>query len=496
MVEKIRFGGEWTPKKIVAAVLFGAIIVVFAFWGKQSGMGSDAGAVAATVNNTAITLSQYHRSAEAQDEEYRSRMDSLPEAAKNKIRTDLHRKVLRDLVVEEVIYQAAQNHGVVASDAQVKDQILQIPWLQENGRFLGDRYRQFLQSRNMSAEEFERIIRKEIVNQKVQELFAGSAAPSREEMRLNRLLANQKLSLHYVEVTHDEIKKMGNISDQEVAAYVPAHKSDIEAFYKENKIDFTQPEKYRARDILIRVDQKRSDADAAKLAAEIRKEVTAKNFAAVAAKKSEDPGSKAKGGDLGEIARGSMLPEFETAALALQPGQISAPVKAEGGYHLILLESKTPGGTLPLEKAEATVARRLIARSKEGEIVNKLRETVEKGDRKDIDSQFSRAGLKWQDTGEFDLTSNNVPKLGDAKDVMSAVIKQGPKGGLVHQLLPFQGGFLVVDAAPWKQLPDTSPEVEGMDRMMAYRKAQGLYDSWIEQVEGQASIQVNNQLIR
>jgi hypothetical protein len=35
-----------------------------------------------------------------------------------------------------------------------------------------------------------------------------------------------------------------------------------------------------------------------------------------------------------------------------------------------------------------------------------------------------------------------------------------------------------------------------MDRMMAYRKAQGLYDSWIEQVEGQASIQVNNQLIR
>ncbi len=67
-----------------------------------------------------------------------------------------------------------------------------------------------------------------------------------------------------------------------------------------------------------------------------------KKFAAVAAKFSQDPGSAAKGGDLGWFGQGQMVPEFETAAFALKPGETTRqPVRSRFGYHIIkLLERK------------------------------------------------------------------------------------------------------------------------------------------------------------
>lgn len=59
------------------------------------------------------------------------------------------------------------------------------------------------------------------------------------------------------------------------------------------------------------------------------------DFAALARKYSVDPGSAAKGGDLGYFTMGSMVPEFEKAAFSLKPGEVSNPVKTNYGYHLI-----------------------------------------------------------------------------------------------------------------------------------------------------------------
>ena len=55
---------------------------------------------------------------------------------------------------------------------------------------------------------------------------------------------------------------------------------------------------------------------------------------------SEDPGSKRNGGDLGIIAKGQMVPEFEDVGVySMSEGQISEPVKTEFGYHIIKLTS-------------------------------------------------------------------------------------------------------------------------------------------------------------
>lgn len=70
----------------------------------------------------------------------------------------------------------------------------------------------------------------------------------------------------------------------------------------------------------------------------IRKKINdGEDFATLAQKYSQDPGSGTQGGDLGWAEKGMMVPAFEKAALALQPQEISAPVKTEFGYHLVML---------------------------------------------------------------------------------------------------------------------------------------------------------------
>jgi len=99
------------------------------------------------------------------------------------------------------------------------------------------------------------------------------------------------------------------------------------SFFEEHKSDYDQPEMVKASHILVETEEK---------AKEIKKKLAeGADFAELARSESTDPMSAAEGGDLGFFARGRMVAEFEKAAFAMSPGQTSAPVKSEYGYHII-----------------------------------------------------------------------------------------------------------------------------------------------------------------
>lgn len=100
----------------------------------------------------------------------------------------------------------------------------------------------------------------------------------------------------------------------------------------------TTAEQVHARHILV---DKEEEARAA--LERIRK---GEDFAAVAKEVSTDTGTKDNGGDLGWFPRGMMVEEFEAAAFALQPGQVSDVVRTSYGYHIIKVEERDPNRPL------------------------------------------------------------------------------------------------------------------------------------------------------
>ena len=126
--------------------------------------------------------------------------------------------------------------------------------------------------------------------------------------------------------------------------------SDEEAkkFYDEHPDQFTQPERVHVRHVLISDDVTSADA-IAKIQADLKAGVS---FDEVAKSRSLCP-SAAQGGDLGEVSKGQMVPEFEAAAFALKnPGDLSEPVKTQFGWHIIRLEGRTPSSLEPFDNVK------------------------------------------------------------------------------------------------------------------------------------------------
>ena len=126
---------------------------------------------------------------------------------------------------------------------------------------------------------------------------------------------------------------------------VTASDEDAKKFYDEHPDQFTQPERVHVRHVLISDDVTSADA-IAKIQADLKAGVS---FDEVAKSRSLCP-SAAQGGDLGEVSKGQMVPEFEAAAFALKnPGDLSEPVKTQFGWHIIRLEGRTPSSVEPFD---------------------------------------------------------------------------------------------------------------------------------------------------
>ena len=129
---------------------------------------------------------------------------------------------------------------------------------------------------------------------------------------------------------------------------VTASDEDAKKFYDEHPDQFTQPERVHVRHILISDDVTSADA-IAKVQADLR---AGASFDEVAKSRSLCP-SAAQGGDLGEVSKGQMVPEFEAAAFALKnPGDLSEPVKTQFGWHIIRLEGRTPSSLEPFDNVK------------------------------------------------------------------------------------------------------------------------------------------------
>lgn len=132
--------------------------------------------------------------------------------------------------------------------------------------------------------------------------------------------------------------------------------AEAKKFYDTNTEEFKNPETVKASHILFMVNKddseevvKQKEAAAKKAAARAKK---GEDFNKLAKELSEEPGAKESGGDLGFFAKDRMVPEFAEVAFSQKPGDISAPVKTQFGWHVIKVTDKKPAGTVPFEEVK------------------------------------------------------------------------------------------------------------------------------------------------
>jgi len=142
--------------------------------------------------------------------------------------------------------------------------------------------------------------------------------------------------------------------------------AEIQKYYDQNRREFDRPEQVRVRHILVE-----TEAEARFVLARLAR---GEKFEELARQLSKDPGSKDQSGDLGFVARGQLVPEFEEAAFGLQPGQTSGVVKTQYGYHVIRGIARQPGKPSTLDEVRDQIRRQLLAKKQEADFAAWLKQ--------------------------------------------------------------------------------------------------------------------------
>lgn len=209
----------------------------------------------------------------------------------------------------------------------------------------------------------------ELTVQRLSQMMAASNAPARKDVALAiaNIWVNYQL-LGEAAANGDSMNSQKMIDDGMWAQIAQIRLKKLFAAVSKSTpaFDTSSYEKHyndgdllAARHILVAVKRgaaKPAEIEAARQkAAMIAKQATQANFAALAKKYSDDPGTKENGGDLGVFQKGQMVPEFQAGVLSLKPGQISGPIQSDFGFHIIMRET-WPDAKDKFSKSYAQVA--------------------------------------------------------------------------------------------------------------------------------------------
>ena len=458
-------------------VALGAIVVVFIFWGiwnPREGRERDL----VRIGKQTITIAEAKNYYQNLRERYQSVYgEKFNEDMAKKL--GLKERALKDLIHKVLLLREARRLGLRVTPEEVQASIQNHPAFQKDGLYDQASYLRALQRIRTTAKEFEASQRQMLLIAKVQSLIVSSAKISDAEVFEAYRDNFEKLNLDVLSVNPDQFKDIAPTSE-EVKAYFAKHRDafktpakvniryllfepkdytrgvqvtpkEIEAHYQSNQEKFGQPRRLRVRHILIKTDVKDAEAtaQARKKAESIREEAQkGKDFAQLAKQYSEDPGTKEKGGDLGFISRGQVVPEFEEAIFALKAGGISPIIQTPYGLHVAKVEEIQEAKVEPLDKVKNQILTLLqnrkakevaydeadqayAAASKEKQLDHfaqekklKLKETglFSSGDKIDLDLKIKDSALA---LSKGDISP--VLRLGESFAVFQVVDKQEPR---------------------------------------------------------------------
>jgi peptidyl-prolyl cis-trans isomerase D len=255
------------------------------------------------------------------------------------------------------------------------------------------------------------------------------------EFSHDKYIQPEKFAYQVLVLDQDKMEAAMQLSDE-----------DLRKAYASSMDNFRTPERAHVRHILINTVNK-SDSEKKTLltkAEGILKQLQGgADFAELAKKNSDDPGSKEKGGDLDFVVHGQTVPEFDKMAFNIPVKQISPIVTTQYGYHIIQVLERQPARVQPFEEVKASLASQL----KKQQVVDKMQTTGDEmraavakapGNAEAIAKQFGAELITVPKAGQGDP----VPGLGASPEIDQTIA--GLQANGVSQVLTLPGNRLVV----------------------------------------------------
>lgn len=478
MLDYIRSNAQSWGVKLAFAV----IILVFIFWGVGSLRDTGTTGVVAKVNGKPILYQEYATAYQRAADMLRQRNPGITREQLQQ--AGLGRQILQELVAESLLFQEAERVDLAISPLELRRHIAQLPSFQnEQGKFDPEIYKRLLAAQRTTPGRFEEQTSKALLEQKLRNDITAGAWVSPEEARALYDFTREQRILEYVFFPAADHMPAATPGDDELKAYYESHRAafavpakvnveyiavrpadlgkpeavadaDINAWYEKNTSRYSTPARLKVRHILLRLDPKASEADvkkaeakAGELETQLRK---GGDFAALAAEHSEDADTAPRGGELGWITQGDTVAPFEAAALALKPGEISAPVRTDFGLHIIKLDEREDARVKPLAEVRDEIRARLAAiqgGDKLREVLDNLIEANIVG--KPLAEAAAPYGLKAETSGL--VSAADLQQRLGIKDKDAATLLSTPAGTPVDTAVEISGdGFMVARIAESK----------------------------------------------
>lgn len=359
----------------IAYAIVGMITIPFALWGINQYFGGGGELNAISINGRDISQREFRQA-------YNDQRRALQQMMGDKYRPELideaqvREQVVNRLIENELLMSAAKKRGFRVGDAQVAQIIQSQSTFQRDGHFDPALFQQYLRTQGETTDSFgyrlktilvrnqfrSGISDSEFVTQKALDYLSTLRTEKREAAylvvptaRFNSVVPSDSDIKAYYEknktsfVTKERLRVAYiELKLEDIAATMKPDEASLKQRYEEQKSRFGTPEDRRVAHILITVDDKTTDKQAKAKAEALRKRIlNGERFEDVAKRESQDPGSAAKGGDLGFIGHGIMDPAFEKAAYGLGLSDVSEPVRTAFGYHLLKILDVKPGSVKP-----------------------------------------------------------------------------------------------------------------------------------------------------
>ncbi len=370
------------------------------------------------------------------------------------------------LVQRAILKHEADRMNLQVSDEDLRRELQTGPFAQylfPNGTYVGDdAYINFVQSAfQTTRSDFESQVKADMELNRLQALITGGVTVSDRAVREAYRTQGIKVKFDYAVISADDLSKTINPSDADLqtffknnqaryanaipetrkiqyvafdASNLPGGKpqvtdAEVQSYYNAHKDQYQVKDQVKVRHILIAVpagSDEKTDAAAKAKAEDLLKQIKAGgNFAELASKNSDDPGSKAQGGELGWLDRGKTVPEFDKAAFSLAPGQTSDLVKTQFGYHILQVEDKKTAHLKPLAEVKPEIVP-IIEQQKAGAAEQTFASTLASDAKKNgLDKAAAAKGLHVVTT-DYVAKDGVIPGLADGSGLLTqafAVVK-------------------------------------------------------------------------